>query len=142
MAASGKGIGLTRRAAAPCLRCGLTERAAMKKSSPRDQRNRIPGSPNDGTDCPRSWIRSRRGCRAEAGHHSYDCLRIDRFDDVAVEPGLARAAPVLLLPPACQCHQGDRASPGLFPNPAGDIVAVEDRHAEIEKCNVRPEGGG
>jgi len=58
---------------------------------------------------------------------------------MAVEPGCARAALVVFLPPAGLSHQHHVSSPLGLAYPAADFVAIELRHAEIDQRNIGAE---
>ena len=65
--------------------------------------------------------------------------RVERFDEVPVEPGFEAAASVVVSPPAGQRHQVDPAMFGALADGSGDVVAVHQRHPDVEEHDFRQE---
>ena len=64
-------------------------------------------------------------------------LEVQWFDEVRVEARFLRATPVGLLTPAGERHQRDGLTPFLRADATGDLIAIEQRHADIEQCDFR-----
>src|SRR5882724_7389577 len=58
------------------------------------------------------------------GQQAHEGLVIDRLDDMVIEAGLMRLAPVLFLTPAGQGHHHHVFPSRLFPNAATSIIAI------------------
>ena len=66
----------------------------------------------------------------------------NRFNEVAVEARFLGATPVLVPSPAGQGDDNQILAPFLLTKPAGRVVTVELRHADIEQHRRGPEVGG
>src|SRR5262249_21606560 len=65
--------------------------------------------------------------------------RLDRLDEVLVEAGFLRAAAVVLLAPPRHGDDEGAPAPGLLPDAAAGVVAVELRQADVEQHHVGAE---
>src|SRR3979490_2255373 len=80
---------------------------------------------------PFSTLRGGRPCCAvgsfrdidrQAAEQLHELVQIERLDQVRIEPGLARAAPVRVLAPTSQRDQRYFPSPGLCADPPCDLI--------------------
>src|SRR5262245_41652942 len=76
------------------------------------------------------------------GHQLLQRGRIDRLDEMAVEPRRPGAVPVLFLAPARQGDNDDVLPPGLLPEVAAGVVAVEPGHPDVQQDDLRPKLAG
>ena len=77
--------------------------------------------------------------RKSAPDQSPNYLRVHRLDEVVVEPGLPRSAPVLFLAPAGQRHDQRPRELGPLPQASGHLVAVHPRQADVQQDDVGAE---
>src|SRR4051794_24659443 len=84
----------------------------------------------------------RSGRRVRVAQEVRESLGADRLDEMPVEAGGCGFPPVLVLPPAGHCEHADRLAPGLAPDSTARLVAVDTRHAEVEKHHPGTEVGG
>jgi hypothetical protein len=68
--------------------------------------------------------------------------RLDRLDQMVIEAGFAGAPLVVVLPPAGEGDEKDLGAPGQLADTAAGVVAVQERHADVEEDRVRAEGAG
>src|SRR5262249_20451469 len=87
-----------------------------------------------GRDEKSAKLRSQRG-----GKEAAEGIGQDGLGDVVVEAGLVGAAAVILLAVAGERDQDRSREAGLLPQPAGNVVAVDFRQADVEHDNFRQE---
>ena len=73
---------------------------------------------------------------SQLGHES---SRIDRLDEVVIEPGVARALDSLWLPIARQSNQKQVPEARVTPQAPGYLVAVHARQTDVEEDHFRVE---
>lgn len=73
----------------------------------------------------------------DAIHHSFQGIRLGRLHKVIVKARGNGLAPIRLLPPTGECDQVGVFSPRPLQNLPRSLVAVEERHPNIEEYKLR-----
>src|SRR5438093_8776733 len=83
----------------------------------------------------RAWRGEHRALR-DGGEEILDGTGRHRFGEMRIEPGLARAAPILGLAPSGQRGEIDVAQRRPLTQLLRDFVSVHDRQADVEQDDV------